>query len=260
MCRGRGHEDAELIEQWNHHSKSFSEQNLHTSRNLIFAFFSEKSSVMGLLDKLTSFMGLRNSSPSTSATTKTIPDEECEEVWPISLEDIPEEIKSMTMKEELMFASCFNLDKLKTYFPATKMEIRKVDTSGHNLIGGSVFVYVGCYCLNLTTYGKGNNKFVAEEEAAEHMLRRIMLLKLEYLALCSGQNVTDPKDLGQRDLASLEKIINEKLRNEVTDKMPDAASGDTFIMFYAPGCGASKALAPIWDEHSKIFYLGFLTV
>ena len=56
-----------------------------------------------------------------------------------------------------------------------------------------MFVYVGCYCLNLTTYRKGNNKFVAEEEAAEHMLRQIMLLKLEYIALCSGQNDTDPK-------------------------------------------------------------------
>ena len=87
------------------------------SRNLIFAFFFRK--VMGLLDKLTSFMGLRNSSPSTSATTstETIPDEECEDVWPISLEDIPEQIKSMSMKEESMFASCSNLEKLKTYFP-----------------------------------------------------------------------------------------------------------------------------------------------
>ena len=60
--------------------------------------------------------------------TKTIPDEE-EEVWPISLEDIPEEIKSLEMREELMFASCSILEKLKTYFPATKMEIKKVDTT-----------------------------------------------------------------------------------------------------------------------------------
>jgi len=112
-------------------------------------------------------------------------------------------------------------------------------------------------------------------------------------ALCSAQDVTGYPTLkffkngaekedgvkyrGNRDAASLEKFIKEKLGGEeaetkeessagekasvenglhvlTADSFADSTSkGDTFVKFYAPWCGHCQKLAPVWDELAKVF-------
>jgi thioredoxin domain-containing protein 5 len=165
------------------------------------------------------------------------------------------------------------------------------DTNFNNLVSSSphfvMFFAPWCgHCKRLAP--------VWEELAAKHnkdIDSQVTIAKVDCTvatALCSAQDVTGYPTLkffktgaekddgvkyrGNRDAASLEKFIADKLGNEVPEEKPASpesaepvvekglhilssasfsgvvGKGDTFIKFYAPWCGHCKKLAPAWEE------------
>jgi len=170
------------------------------------------------------------------------------------------------------------------------------DSNFKDLVGGSphfvMFFAPWCgHCKRLAP--------VWEEMAGKHnkdVDSEVTIAKVDCTvatALCSAQDVTGYPTLkffkngfekedgvkyrGNRDAASLEKFIAEKLGNEIPEEKPATpessepvveaglyilgessfssvvGKGDTFIKFYAPWCGHCQKLAPAWEELAKSF-------
>ena len=134
----------------------------------------EQKAAFKMLNNIRSLCGLEQVPEKVALDIECIDSSEI-----INDEDIPEEIKSLLIKNESVLLDKkivkSNVQKLEIFSGkldcpvSPNYSITNVDTAG-----ARVLVDVSCSWLTLTTLGKGNNRTLAEEEAATNMIKDIL--------------------------------------------------------------------------------------